>query len=196
MSRKTAKATRSRKSQGDNTLHADQSTASQLWALMEPRLRRVMELGQHLPDPTRVSELHALRIQTKGLRYAVQAWAECLAGSTVKLSKQLSRLQDLLGEIHDRDVQADALVLLLSEHHDQQRSALLAAAQPSGAPLELARVARDLARETTDVPVAGLKLALAHLCESRAARHDALVDLWAQLGPDLPSALERATSPR
>jgi len=50
------------------------------------------------------AEQHAMRIAVKHLRYAVETFESCLGEERHALHKHLTRLQDALGELHDRDV--------------------------------------------------------------------------------------------
>jgi CHAD domain-containing protein len=56
-----------------------------------------------LPTAT-VSQLHALRIEFKKFRYALEYFREILGDSAVEAINELKRYQDHLGELHDADV--------------------------------------------------------------------------------------------
>lgn len=70
---------------------------------------RLDELWSFVPavlDPANVEELHEMRIAAKRLRYVLEVTAEsCFGPYAVAAEKRIKRLQDLLGEIHDCDVQ-------------------------------------------------------------------------------------------
>jgi len=73
------------------------------------RTREVLDLASEAQDPTEVKALHDLRIAAKRLRYLLE-----LTGPDEPV-RQLKRLQDLLGEIHDCDVQLPPLRALARE---------------------------------------------------------------------------------
>jgi CHAD domain-containing protein len=79
---------------------------------------RLDELTSFMPkatDPDEVVALHDMRIAAKRLRYILEVTGACFgpyASSAVKLVKDL---QDLLGEIHDCDVQLPEVAALLEE---------------------------------------------------------------------------------
>jgi len=61
----------------------------------------------HVPaalNECETAEQHAMRIAVKHLRYAVETFESCLGEERHALHKHLTRLQDALGELHDRDV--------------------------------------------------------------------------------------------
>jgi CHAD domain-containing protein len=77
--------------------------------IIEVRSQEVLDLAAKAQDPVDVKALHDLRIAAKRLRYVLE-----LTGPEAPV-KQLKRLQDLLGEIHDCDVQLPPLRALARE---------------------------------------------------------------------------------
>lgn len=65
---------------------------------------RVCSFESAVQDPARVTELHELRIATKHLRYTLELFAPTLTPERAALVAPLSALQELLGQLHDRDV--------------------------------------------------------------------------------------------
>jgi len=78
------------------------------------RTREVLDLAKDAQDPTDVKALHDLRIAAKRLRYLLE-----LTGPDATV-KQLKRLQDLLGEIHDCDVQLPPLRALARDAPERE----------------------------------------------------------------------------
>jgi hypothetical protein len=70
---------------------------------------RLAELQSFIPralDPDEVTALHDMRIAAKRLRYILEVTAESCFGPYAETAlKRTKELQDLLGEIHDCDVQ-------------------------------------------------------------------------------------------
>jgi CHAD domain-containing protein len=78
------------------------------------RAQEVLELAAAAQEPSDVKALHDLRIAAKRLRYLLE-----LTGPQAPV-KPLKRLQDVLGEIHDCDVQLPALRALARESPERE----------------------------------------------------------------------------
>jgi hypothetical protein len=80
---------------------------------------RLDELVSFVPrafDPAEVVALHDMRIAAKRLRYVLEVTAEtCFGPYAATALKRTKDLQDLLGEIHDCDVQLPRVLELLDE---------------------------------------------------------------------------------
>ncbi len=70
---------------------------------------RIDELYDFVPavlDPSRVKKLHNMRIAAKRLRYVLEVTSSvCFGPYAMTATKRVRELQDLLGEIHDCDIQ-------------------------------------------------------------------------------------------
>jgi hypothetical protein len=60
-------------------------------------------------DPANVTELHDMRIACKRLRYLLEIFSCAFTADLAPFLDEVKGLQDLLGEIHDRDVQVPML---------------------------------------------------------------------------------------
>jgi CHAD domain-containing protein len=69
----------------------------------------MLALGPRLYKPFKRNGLHKLRIAAKRLRYSLELLALCGGGEAKSLAKEISRLQDFLGELHDCDIWIDDL---------------------------------------------------------------------------------------
>ena len=77
--------------------------------ILAVRSQEVLDLADKAQNPANVKALHDLRIAAKRLRYLLE-----LTGPEAPV-KQLKRFQDVLGEIHDCDVQLPPLRALARE---------------------------------------------------------------------------------
>jgi hypothetical protein len=83
--------------------------------IVRTRLDELLAFMPRAADPDEVVALHDMRIAAKRLRYVLEVTGPCFgpyAESAVKLVKEL---QDLLGEIHDCDVQLPEVAAYLAE---------------------------------------------------------------------------------
>jgi len=79
---------------------------------------RLDELCGFMPaagDPAAVTALHDMRIAAKRLRYALELTSCCFGPYAATAVKRLKALQEVLGEIHDCDVQLPEAAALLDE---------------------------------------------------------------------------------
>jgi hypothetical protein len=137
---------------------------------------RLDELCSFMPkavDPAEVTALHDMRIAAKRLRYVLEITHPCFgvyADQAVRMTKDL---QDLLGEIHDCDVQVPEVVAVLNELIDSDADALA----------EAHRGAEDLpptaAAEAPHVDCyAGLVALAVQLSGRRRALFENFLGLW------------------
>jgi CHAD domain-containing protein len=129
---------------------------------------RLDELTSFMPkatDPKEVVALHDMRIAAKRLRYILEVTGSCFgpyAGGAVKMVKEL---QDLLGEIHDCDVQLPEVAAFL----EQLVAEDVATAGESP---------KDVGRAPNRRAYAGLVALQVHLRARRNALFEQFLELW------------------
>jgi CHAD domain-containing protein len=129
---------------------------------------RLDELCSFMPkaaDPAEVTALHDMRIAAKRLRYILEVTSPCFgpyAKTAVRMTKDL---QDLLGEIHDCDVQLPEVAAFLEELVAEDAAA--AGASP-----------RDLAKAPNRRAYAGLVALQVHLRARRRVLFEQFLELW------------------
>jgi hypothetical protein len=157
---------------------------------------RLDELWSFVPDvlnPANVEELHEMRIAAKRLRYVLEVTAEtCFGPYAVAAEKRIKRLQDLLGEIHDCDVQYPRVDALRRELEGEAASQLREMAQGS-ADLDPGLVA-SLEPATEE---RGLVTLATYLRARRELLYDQFMAMWNDLERDgLRARLKFALSER
>ena len=80
--------------------------------ILAVRIDEVWAYGDDVRDPGRVTELHDMRIAFKRLRYLLEIFDVAFAADLEPFIDEVKDLQDVLGDVHDCDVQ----VPLLEEH--------------------------------------------------------------------------------
>jgi hypothetical protein len=142
-------------------------------------LVRLDELCSFMPtaaDPAEVVALHDMRIAAKRLRYILEVTGPCFGPYARTATKHVKELQDLLGEIHDCDVQIPETVAfgerLQAADAAQLREAAGDAPDLDPALLKQAPHAREHAG------VAALQV---HLRGRRLLLFDRFLEQWADL---------------
>lgn len=89
---------------------ADVTPSSDLFALADESIRRRIDafiaFDPYVEQPEKVTELHAMRIAGKQLRYTIEIFDPIYPDGLKQWLKPLKGIQDYLGQIHDCDVWA------------------------------------------------------------------------------------------
>jgi CHAD domain-containing protein len=98
-----------RQGPGKQPLEGRQPVLGTAPQLIARKHRKIVKRGKRIDDSSPDAELHSLRIQCKGLRYALEFHADLYGESAQRLIRVLVRLQDVLGEHQDACVATDHL---------------------------------------------------------------------------------------
>jgi hypothetical protein len=97
-------------------LDPDATLADNLERIVATRLDELYSFIPRALDPARIKALHDMRIAAKRLRYILEVAAEpCFGPYATAAIKRTRDLQDLLGELHDCDVQLPRVRALQDE---------------------------------------------------------------------------------
>lgn len=77
--------------------------------VIQAKLDAILVYEPYIYNRESKKELHAMRIETKWLRYSLETFASLYPGNLEKYIVKTRKMQELLGEIHDRDVWLDFL---------------------------------------------------------------------------------------
>ena len=72
--------------------------------VIRERLKEVEKLSSSLYRPAQIEPLHEMRIAAKGLRYAIELFADCWDESLQEFAKETAHLQTAFWKLHDCDV--------------------------------------------------------------------------------------------
>ena len=89
-------------------LEPDGALADNAERIVRARLDELCSFMPTAADPAEVVALHDMRIAAKRLRYILEITGACFGPYAKTATKLTKELQDLLGEIHDCDVQIPA----------------------------------------------------------------------------------------
>ncbi len=85
--------------------------------ILHTRLEEMYRFVPYIADPTRVAELHNMRIAAKRLRYTMEIFAPCFSGKDfAKIYDQVKSIQEQIGEIHDADVRGPLFQDFVAAH--------------------------------------------------------------------------------
>ena len=102
-----------------------QSLAANAELIVRARLAELCGFVPAVLDAKAVAELHDMRIAAKRLRYVLEVTAEpCFGPYATTAAKRAKQLQDLLGEIHDCDVQLPRVEQLVVTLRDEDADEL------------------------------------------------------------------------
>jgi len=110
------KVPRKRKTGGDNRKSAERLDCRDAGReVIAERFRELQDLSASLYSPHKIKPLHEMRIAAKRLRYAIELFASCWDETLTSFAKEIAKMQDSLGELHDCDVWIDEIGTLLRE---------------------------------------------------------------------------------
>jgi CHAD domain-containing protein len=136
--------------------------------IVRVRLDELISFMPKAADAEEIVALHDMRIAAKRLRYVLEVTGSCFGPYAANAVKQVKELQDLLGEIHDCDVQLPEVAAFLDELMEEDVAA--AGASP-----------RDLARAPNRRTYAGLVALQVHLRARRRALFADFLEMWRDL---------------
>lgn len=140
---------------------------------------RLAELRGFMPvaaDPAEVNALHDMRIAAKRLRYVLEIAHPCFGEYARTAVKRIKELQDLLGAIHDCDVQSEQLETFLQNLISEDALALALAAEGMD---DLEPESLRVARHHDDH--AGVAALLVYVRARRRVRFAAFGRMWSDM---------------
>jgi len=79
------------------------------------RIEELLAFERYISDPTRITEHHEMRIAAKRLRYTMEIFSDLYPDGLKKAIREIKKLQDYLGDMHDCDVWLDILPGFMEE---------------------------------------------------------------------------------
>ena len=150
-------------------------------SIAKVRLEELYSWKKYVDNPYRVRELHNLRIAAKRLRYTFEVFEEVLPEAARPIVKELERIQEELGAVHDSDVMIAMLRLCLGS---QDSGSISDTAKGKEKPLVQPELVNDLL-DPSVAPTAeeryGLESLLRRQEQLREEQYNAFRQHWYQL---------------
>ncbi len=146
--------------------------------ILATRIDEVWSYADDVAQPGRVRELHDMRIAFKRLRYLLEIFGEAFGADLSSFVDEIKDMQDILGDIHDRDVQVPMLhehLERLAERDARNARGLLAdTTKPPRSPAAAERAYRRFAENWEAASTSGERPGIMALLELRTRERDAL----------------------
>jgi hypothetical protein len=147
---------------------------------------RIAELYSYEPaisEPAWSHELHDMRIAAKRLRYTLELFAPQFGEAGKRQIDRIKKVQEALGDLHDRDVEIEMvgaeLSAAMADEADRVRADLA-----SAAPHEMPSIATSAMRPPPDDVRRGLISLLSAAHADRQQAYDRFTDLWRTLSEE------------
>ena len=114
----------------------DGIAADEVAKIVAVRLDELLSFMPKARDPAAVHTLHDLRIAAKRLRYVLELFSEAFDPYATEAAKQVKKLQDVVGEIHDCDVTRPRIAALAEELRAEDARAVRALAEDGAKDLD------------------------------------------------------------
>ena len=164
------------KARSVKALHADMALADAAERIVRLRLAELYSFMPRALEPSEVKALHDLRIAAKRLRYVLEITAPFLGEYAPTAAKRARDIQDLVGEIHDCDVQRPQVLGLLDELRARDAADLRRVAGDAD-DLDPALSAQTPHRHA----YGGLEVLATHLQARRSLLFERFLALWEKL---------------
>ena len=159
--------------------------------VLKVRIEEIYAYDGAIADPASVRELHDMRIAFKRLRYLLEIFAIAFTEDLDPFVEQVKDLQDLLGDIHDCDVQVPMLEEHLEwlEDREAERARELVAAgarrrpprSTAGAERAYRRFREELEESRRGDERIGIHALIARRRRERADLYGRFLDEWRRL---------------
>lgn len=156
--------------------------------ILATRLDEVYRYDGLVADPANITELHDMRIACKRLRYLLEIFAVAFTEDLEPIIEQMKDLQDILGDIHDCDVQVpllrDHLAWLQEREATSARALVGSRTEPGragGQEADIARFLRELSAGNRADERPGVHALIARRRRERDALYARFLDEWRRL---------------
>lgn len=165
--------------------------------IIDVRLEEMLEFGKHAHDPSRIEEIHNLRIAAKRLRYTLEMFRFAFPKKLGSLISEVKEVQEHIGDMRDADVMIERVAGILDSERTARAERLrqIAEATTRGTPAQRhQRIKSAVNGPTFARDEIALFTMIAYRAQERDEAYDRFVRHWERLeATDFPTRLRRIT---
>jgi hypothetical protein len=161
--------------------------------IIEVRLQEMLSFGEHVGDPTKIEEIHNLRIAAKRLRYTLEMFRFAFPKDLGDLISEVKEVQEHIGNMRDADVMIERVTAIIERDSRQRSEHLQEIAQATSRGTHAQRHQRI--RSAVNAPKAArdevaLYTLIAHRAGDRDESYNQFLQVWERFEvTDFPTRL-------
>jgi len=161
--------------------------------IIDVRLQEMLSFGVHVGDPTKIEEIHNLRIAAKRLRYTLEMFRFAFPKDLGELISEVKEVQEHIGNMRDADVMIERVIAIIERDNRQRSDHLQEIAQATSRGTHAQRHQRI--RSAVNAPKAArdevaLYTLIAHRAGDRDEAYSQFLQVWERFeATDFPTRL-------
>jgi hypothetical protein len=174
-------------------INCQESVAFNARKIIDVRLNEMLSFGKYANDPTKIEEIHNLRIAAKRLRYTLEMFRFAFKKDLNDYIAEVKEVQEHIGNMRDADVMIERVAGILESERNARSERLneIAQATTRGTPSQR----HQRIRSAVGAPKAArdeiaLYTLIAHRANERDDAYHKFLETWAQFeATDFPTRL-------
>jgi hypothetical protein len=161
--------------------------------IIDVRLQEMLSFGVHVGDPSKIEEIHNLRIAAKRLRYTLEMFRFAFPKDLGDLISEVKDVQEHIGNMRDADVMIERVTAIIERDNRQRSDHLQEIAQATSRGTHAQRHQRI--RSAVNAPKAArdevaLYTLIAHRAGDRDEAYSQFLQVWERFeATDFPTRL-------
>jgi hypothetical protein len=178
-------------------IKCDDSVLENARRIIDVRLEEMLGFGVHAYDPTRIEEIHNLRIAAKRLRYTLEMFRFAFPKKLGSLISEVKEVQEHIGDMRDADVMIERVMSILDQERASRAERLrqIAEATTRGTPAQRhQRIKSAVSGPSFPRDEIALYTMVAYRAQERDEAYERFVRHWERMeASDFPTRLRRVT---
>ena len=176
-----------------NGIDCKQPVVANARKIIEVRLQEMLAFGEYAGDPTRIEEIHNLRIAAKRLRYTLEMFRFAFPKGLSDLIAEVKEIQEHIGDMRDADVMIERVTAIIDRENLARKERLqqIAQATTRGTPAQRQqRIRSAVSAPTAARDEVALYTMIAHRAGERDDAYLEFVRAWERFeATDFPTRL-------